>query len=121
VALDANLRRLDQVLTLHPRLQAQVHTTVQAYNILRITELLDYLARSSEPPAALIPALRSLVDYMYAADKSALFPRFAEITRFFDLSRGESILNVLPEFGPYLDEAPGRAISSSRDLRSARS
>lgn len=46
--------------------------------------------------------LKNVVEYMMADDWSHLFPRYLDETRRLDEMRGQNILDVMPEFMPYV-------------------
>jgi organic radical activating enzyme len=114
------IRKLDNV-------DYEIHCTVQMYNILRLPALIDWAAPSGSRiyfnilnhPAELnirvlptqlkdlaaerlapylgMEKVQGVIDYMYAEDWSVDYPKFLEYTRILDESRGEKLIDIVPE------------------------
>lgn len=125
--IEGNFKTVRQL----PNANIEIHSTVQMYNILRLTDLIewakpykhkiyfnilnhpDYLNIRCLPPHLKAQVTNNLqpyqdldrvtgiIDYMNAEDWSDKLPEFGRCTRILDKSRDENILDHIPEFVDY--------------------
>ena len=116
------------ILSVAKNVYIEIHCTVQMYNILRLTELIDWAQpynfkiyfnilnhpdwlniRVLPQPLKIrveemlkdyyhLPKVKGIVDYMNAEDWSNLLDTFFDKTHKLDLSRTESLKSLVPEF-----------------------
>ena len=116
---------------LHPKVNIEIHCTVQMYNILKLNEFLDWAlpyehkiyfnilnhpeqlnirvlppdlkdkAFENLMPYLDTPKVKGIVDYMYAEDWSDKFDKFIDYTFQLDKSRKQSLIHIVPEFTEY--------------------
>jgi hypothetical protein len=115
-------------------MRVQIHTTVQMYNILDITELFDYAKQFGYFPYLNIldhpdylnvrvlplhfkecvvedlqpwidkPKVQGLINYMMDEDWSQHTEKFVEYTNWLDKSRKQDVLDVIPALEDILEK-----------------
>ena len=111
-----------------PNAGIEIHCTVQMYNILRLSELIDWAkpyghriyfnilnhpeelnirvlpehlkdqAAAQLQPYLHLDKVQGIIDYMYAEDWNDKYHKFLEYTNVLDSSRNENLFELIPEF-----------------------